>query len=318
MVDAADVPARQQRAGHRRGRRVRCWPSAPRSRAARIGLFNTPAFLTDRRVAGPPVGRGALDRADALRPAAVLQRLPASAFGLEPLNELRRAAPATRTSSSGSRRCTATSTTSSGTSGSSRRTTPTDQMMGELLTTMVAYDAFTQALTNPLLAPQVFNEDTFTPGRACGSSGRRTRCSRSWRGTHSPVTTSSPASSAEALSVRSARRCQRLTCWRARSSPTQDPDAVADALARGELTGADLKLLTKHFLALLSGRTPGRSVEVRVPPYAAAQVVPGVRHTRGTPPAVVELDGATWVALAPPARRTWGGRLRRWPHPGLR
>jgi prostaglandin-endoperoxide synthase 2 len=35
-------------------------------------------------------------------------------------------------------------------------------MMGDLLTTMVAYDAFTQALTNPLLGRNVFNEDTFT------------------------------------------------------------------------------------------------------------------------------------------------------------
>jgi prostaglandin-endoperoxide synthase 2 len=35
-------------------------------------------------------------------------------------------------------------------------------MMGELLTTMVAYDAFTQALTNPLLARNIFNEQTFS------------------------------------------------------------------------------------------------------------------------------------------------------------
>jgi len=60
----------------------------------------------------------------------------------------------------------------------------------------------------------------------------------------------------------------------------------------------DLRLLTKHFLALLQQRAPGNSVEVRVPPYAAVQVVPGVRHTRGTPPAVIETDPATWVALA--------------------
>lgn len=78
----------------------------------------------------------------------------------------------------------------------------------------------------------------------------------------------------------------------------QDPDAVAAALARGEHDRADLKLLSKHFLAVLSIRAPGSSVEVRVPPYAAAQVIPGVRHTRGTPPAVVELDGPTWVGLA--------------------
>jgi hypothetical protein len=80
-----------------------------------------------------------------------------------------------------------------------------------------------------------------------------------------------------------------------------DPAVVADARARldaGEPTPDDLRLLTKHFLALLETRAPGRSVEVRVPPYAAVQCVEGVRHTRGTPPAVVEMDAATWVALA--------------------
>nr|WP_218851635.1 sterol carrier family protein [Nocardioides panaciterrulae] len=59
-----------------------------------------------------------------------------------------------------------------------------------------------------------------------------------------------------------------------------------------------MRLLTKHYLAVLETRAPGRSVEVRVPPYAAVQVVEGVRHTRGTPPAVVEMDAATWIALA--------------------
>jgi hypothetical protein len=77
-----------------------------------------------------------------------------------------------------------------------------------------------------------------------------------------------------------------------------DPAEVAAALAHEEPSRADLKLLTKHFLGVLSERAPGHSVEVRVPPYAAAQVVPGVRHTRGTPPAVIELDGPTWIALA--------------------
>jgi hypothetical protein len=80
-----------------------------------------------------------------------------------------------------------------------------------------------------------------------------------------------------------------------------DPDAVAEALARvagGTADRTDLRLLTKHFLAVLEERAPGRSVEVRVPPYAAVQVVEGVRHTRGTPPAVVETDADTWVALA--------------------
>ncbi len=80
-----------------------------------------------------------------------------------------------------------------------------------------------------------------------------------------------------------------------------DPVHVAEALqrVRSEAAGrGDLKLLAKHFLAVLEERAPGRSVEVRVPPYAAVQVVEGVRHTRGTPPAVVETDAATWLALA--------------------
>jgi hypothetical protein len=82
---------------------------------------------------------------------------------------------------------------------------------------------------------------------------------------------------------------------------------VAAALARcraGEPGADDLRLLTKHLLAVLEQRAPGRSVEVRVPPYAAVQVVPGVRHTRGTPPAVVETDPETWVALAT-GRLSW-------------
>ena len=80
-----------------------------------------------------------------------------------------------------------------------------------------------------------------------------------------------------------------------------DPAVVGPALERfraGEADGDDLRLLTKHLLALLVTKAPGGAVEVRVPPYAVAQCVAGTRHTRGTPPAVVELDPATWIALA--------------------
>jgi len=80
-----------------------------------------------------------------------------------------------------------------------------------------------------------------------------------------------------------------------------DPEAVAAALTRigaGEATDEDLRLLTKHLLALLVRKAPGGAVEVRVPPYAVAQCVEGTRHTRGTPPAVVEMDAPTWIALA--------------------
>lgn len=63
-------------------------------------------------------------------------------------------------------------------------------------------------------------------------------------------------------------------------------------------------MLTKHLLALLVAKAPGGAVEVRVPPYAVAQCVAGTRHTRGTPPAVVETDPETWIALAT-GRLSW-------------
>lgn len=78
-------------------------------------------------------------------------------------------------------------------------------------------------------------------------------------------------------------------------------DEVAAALGRvddGSASRQDLKALTKHYLALLVAKAPGRSVEVRVPPFAAVQCIEGARHTRGTPPAVVETDPETWIALA--------------------
>ena len=73
---------------------------------------------------------------------------------------------------------------------------------------------------------------------------------------------------------------------------------VRGALAASPRGPEQTRLLVKHFLAVLAERAPGASVEVRVPPYAAVQAVPGVRHTRGTPPAVVELDAETWIGLA--------------------
>jgi len=51
-------------------------------------------------------------------------------------------------------------------------------------------------------------------------------------------------------------------------------------------------------LRTLAQVAPGRSVEVRVPPFAAVQCVEGPRHTRGTPPNVVETDPRTWLELA--------------------
>ncbi|MFY1635177.1 sterol carrier family protein [Solwaraspora sp. WMMB335] len=75
--------------------------------------------------------------------------------------------------------------------------------------------------------------------------------------------------------------------------------AVLDALAAGAPPpNTELRDAVRALLAGLAGRAPGRSVEVRVPPYGAIQCVAGPRHTRGTPPNVVETDPVTWVLLA--------------------
>jgi hypothetical protein len=65
-----------------------------------------------------------------------------------------------------------------------------------------------------------------------------------------------------------------------------------------------LRDAVRALLAELAARAPGRSVEVRVPPYGAIQCVEGPRHTRGTPPNVVETDALTWVEMAT-GRLSW-------------
>jgi Bacterial SCP ortholog len=61
---------------------------------------------------------------------------------------------------------------------------------------------------------------------------------------------------------------------------------------------AVMRAAVKESLAALAAAAPGRSVEVRVPPFGAVQCVAGPRHGRGTPPNVVETDARTWLALA--------------------
>lgn len=53
----------------------------------------------------------------------------------------------------------------------------------------------------------------------------------------------------------------------------------------------------RYTLEELAERVPGNSVEVRVPPFGVTQCVAGPRHTRGTPPNVVETDARTWLGL---------------------
>src|SRR3954463_14539889 len=105
--------------------------------------------------------------------------------------------------------------------------------------------------------------------------------------------------------------------------PARKPDplgpehvvAVGAALDQGEEPQAGaLRSAARYLLLELERSAPGRSVEVRVPPVAAVQCVAGPRHTRGTPPNVIETDPVTWVRLAtgrlswPRGPRAGGGR----------
>jgi hypothetical protein len=58
------------------------------------------------------------------------------------------------------------------------------------------------------------------------------------------------------------------------------------------------QIAVKFCLQLLHEKAPGNSVEVRIPPYAAVQIIPGTSHKRGTPPAVIEMSARIWIDLA--------------------
>ncbi|HET8599268.1 MAG TPA: sterol carrier family protein [Segeticoccus sp.] len=102
---------------------------------------------------------------------------------------------------------------------------------------------------------------------------------------------------------------------RRRVPPTEGHDALQvwraapDAAPRTVVATA-----VRYTLEELAARSPGRSVEVRVPPFGAVQCIAGPRHTRGTPPNVIETDARTWLDLVVGAR-TWddakqGGTVR--------
>ena len=109
--------------------------------------------------------------------------------------------------------------------------------------------------------------------------------------------------------LRSARGPIRADDWLA----TRIVELVvhADDLSRSvpsippvRLERAALAATVRTLAEILAARAPGRSVELRVPPFVAVQAVAGPRHTRGTPPNVVETDALTWIRLAT-GRMSW-------------
>jgi hypothetical protein len=82
--------------------------------------------------------------------------------------------------------------------------------------------------------------------------------------------------------------------------------AIRDGSTDRDTTAVAVRFILQEFARI----APGKSVEVRVPPYGAVQIVEGLGHTRGTPPNVIELDAATLVALAV-GDETWGAAVSR-------
>jgi uncharacterized protein (TIGR03083 family) len=80
--------------------------------------------------------------------------------------------------------------------------------------------------------------------------------------------------------------------------------SLADAASPAPITRDALAAVTRTLAEILAAQAPGHTVEVRVPPFVAVQVIEGPRHTRGTPSNVVETDPLTWLRLAT-GRQRW-------------
>ncbi|MCU1411547.1 MAG: hypothetical protein JWR04_2254 [Rhodoglobus sp.] len=81
--------------------------------------------------------------------------------------------------------------------------------------------------------------------------------------------------------------------------PKRIPAAVGLAAVRAADRDRDTTATAvRWLLQVLAETAEGNTVEVRVPPFGAVQAIEGPRHTRGTPPNVIETDAATWLALA--------------------
>ena len=74
-----------------------------------------------------------------------------------------------------------------------------------------------------------------------------------------------------------------LTAWAEGATPAPARTTLATAV--------------RYTLQLFAAEYPGGAVELRVPPFGAVQAIAGTRHTRGTPPAVVETDADTWLRV---------------------
>lgn len=74
--------------------------------------------------------------------------------------------------------------------------------------------------------------------------------------------------------------------------------ALTETWKSGSASASDIATLVRGLLQQFALQYPGKTVELRVPPYGAVQCIPGASHTRGTPPNVVEMSVETFLNLA--------------------
>ncbi|MBT2585440.1 sterol carrier family protein [Arthrobacter sp. ISL-95] len=96
-----------------------------------------------------------------------------------------------------------------------------------------------------------------------------------------------------------------LAAWQAAVEPSSGNGGEPGSNAGTPPSRALIATAVRYSLEEVTARAPGNSVEVRVPPFGVTQCVEGPRHTRGTPPNVIECDAATWLSLVT-GRISWG------------
>ena len=99
-----------------------------------------------------------------------------------------------------------------------------------------------------------------------------------------------------------------LAAWQDATAPAPEANVPAaegpGSGGPGAVPRTTIATAVRYCLEEVTARAPGNSVEVRVPPFGVTQCVEGPRHTRGTPPNVIECDADTWLAMVS-GRLSW-------------
>ena len=99
-----------------------------------------------------------------------------------------------------------------------------------------------------------------------------------------------------------------LAAWQEATATAPGPNVPAAGVpgsgGPGAVPRTTIATAVRYCLEEVTARAPGNSVEVRVPPFGVTQCVEGPRHTRGTPPNVIECDADTWLAMVS-GRLSW-------------